>query len=63
VWVEDGERHVRCEEFASADYYPEDWILLDEVRGRGAYKRTHLFSLTPIRPPACPHTLSLMQCI
>ena len=44
VWVEDGERHVGCEAFASADYYPEEWILLDEVRGRGACKQTHTLS-------------------
>jgi len=32
VWVAGGGRHARCKEFASADYYPEEWILLDEVR-------------------------------
>ena len=46
VWMEDGERHVRCEEFASADYYPEDWILLDEVQGWGANAHTY-FPLYP----------------
>jgi len=31
-WIPGGQRHVRCENFWSEDYYPDDWVLLDEVR-------------------------------
>ena len=31
-WVPGGQRHARCGAFWSDEYYPEDWILLDEVR-------------------------------
>ena len=63
VWMEGGERHVRCEEFASADYYPEDWILLDEVQGGGANAHTYFPLYPSTHLPAHTRCLSFRWCV
>lgn len=50
-WMPGGKKHVRCGAFWSEEYYPDDWILLDEVCWP-AYATGLVLPISPTVPSA-----------